>query len=410
MQIKEDPKNYRKHDARNLDLIDKSLADCGAGRSIVTDATGVVIGGNGTLRVAEKRGIKKRVVHTNGDELVVVVRDDIAPDDPRRKELALADNATTDASDFDVDLLHEDFDGDELAEWDIELPEEEIAADVRDGKTNPDAVPEPPQEPRSCRGEVYQLGDHRLMCGDSTSGADITLLMGGGKADMIFTDPPYGVSIGDKNAELNKHQRAGRCITNIANDTLPPEELYPILVAAMTNARKNSKDDASYFVSSPQGGELGLMMMMMKDAGLAVRHMLIWVKSSATFSMGRLDYDYRHEPIFYTWTKSHHCYRNGKFRTTVLEFDKPRKCDLHPTMKPVELIENFILDSTKEGDIVGDVFGGSGSTLIACEHTARVCRMMEIDPHYRDIIRRRWAEFKHCEGCDWVSLTPALAK
>lgn len=210
-------------------------------------------------------------------------------------------------------------------------------------------------------------------------------------ADMVFTDPPYGVSIGDKNAALNSVQKAGRCVKNIENDTLGAKELYPILVKAMTNARLSCKSDASYYVTSPQGGELGLMMMMMmRDAGLPVRHMLIWEKNCATFSLGRLDYDYQHEPIFYTWTEKHHNYRNGEYRTTIWKYDKPRKCDLHPTMKPIALVVNAIMDATREGDVVLDVFGGSGTSMIACEQTNRKCLMMELDPHYCDVIIARW--------------------
>ncbi len=210
---------------------------------------------------------------------------------------------------------------------------------------------------------------------------------------MCFTDPPYGVSIGSKNEMLNTVQPSGRCCKNIDNDTLPSDELYPILVAAMTNARLSCKDDASYYVTSPQGGELGLMMMMMKDAGLTVRHMLIWVKNCATFSLGRLDYDYQHEPIFYTWTKKHHNYRKGENRTTIWQYDKPRKCDLHPTMKPIPLVANCLMDSTKEGDIVVDLFGGSGTTMMACEQLNRKARLMEIDPHYCDVIIARWEKY-----------------
>lgn len=207
---------------------------------------------------------------------------------------------------------------------------------------------------------------------------------------MVFTDPPYGVAIGDKNKFLNSIQPSGRCSENIKNDNIPTDELYAVLVKAMTNVRCNCKDDACYYVTSPQGGELGLMMMMMKDAGLPVRHMLIWEKNSATFSLGRLDYDYQHEPIFYTWTKSHHNYRAGDYRSTIWKYDKPRKCDLHPTMKPVELVANCLMDATREGDTVLDVFGGSGTTLIACEQLNRKCRMMELDPHYCDVIMARW--------------------
>lgn len=133
-----------------------------------------------------------------------------------------------------------------------------------------------------------------------------------------------------------------------------------------------------------------MMMMMMRDAGLPVRHVLMWRKNTATFSLGRLDYDYQHEPIFYTWTDKHHNYRGGENRTTVWDYDKPRKCDLHPTMKPVELVANAIKDGTQEGMIVLDAFGGSGTTMIACEQLNRRCRMMELDPHYCDVIIARW--------------------
>ena len=208
---------------------------------------------------------------------------------------------------------------------------------------------------------------------------------------MVFTDPPYGVAIGSKNEMLNSVQKAGRCTENIANDTLSVDELYKVLTSAMSNVRENCKDDASYYVAAPPGGDFGLMMMMMmKDAGLNVRHQLVWNKNSATFSLGRLDYDYKHEAIMYTWTKSHHNYRKGKFRTSVWDIDKPRKCDLHPTMKPIELVANCMLDGTKEGDVVLDIFGGSGTTLVTAEQLGRKCFMMELDPHYCDVIIARW--------------------
>lgn len=159
--------------------------------------------------------------------------------------------------------------------------------------------------------------------------------------------------------------------------------------------REACTEDAVYFVTSPPGGDLGLMMMMMmmSDAGLPVRHVLTWKKNAPTFSIGRLDYDYQHEAILYTWGKTHHNYRRGKFRSTVWEYPKPLANRLHPTMKPVELIANAILDGTEPGMTVLDPFGGSGSTLIACEQLGRKCRMMEIDPHYCDVIIDRWEQF-----------------
>ena len=238
------------------------------------------------------------------------------------------------------------------------------------------------------------------------------------------------MAIGDKNKTLREHGFGGGVEENIIGDTLPPDELYKILVRAFSNLRQRAAEDCSYYVSSPQGGELGLMMMMMmmRDAGLPVRHMLIWVKNSATFSMGRLDYDYRHEPIFYTWTKSHRWF--GDYSNTVIDdskpidkmskpidkmskpelkellrafispgeesviyCDKPHASKLHPTMKPVKLVARFILNSSQRGDIVADIFGGSGTTLIACEQTGRKCRMMELDPGYCDVIVERWEKF-----------------
>ena len=284
-------------------------------------------------------------------------------------------------------------------------------------------TPAAPEEPKAKVGDLYQLGEHLLMCGDSTSEESMKKLFGGGVATLVFTDPPYGVAIGDKNRDLNSVNKSTAIEENIIGDTLPPDELYRILVKAFENLRINgASDECSYYVSSPQGGELGLMMMMMmKDAGLPVRHMLIWVKNSATFSLGRLDYDYRHEPIFYTWTKKHNFY--GGYNTTVIDdttvidkmkrkelielihklmfpkddsvlyCDKPLANNLHPTMKPIKLISKFILNSSKEGDIVGDIFGGSGSTLIACEQLHRKCRMMELDPKYVDVIIERWEDF-----------------
>lgn len=214
---------------------------------------------------------------------------------------------------------------------------------------------------------------------------------------MTFTDPPYGVAIGSKNKMLNAvcGDTGGRVTEDIENDNIDIDTLHSILVEAFTNLRENSEEDASYYVTSPQGGGLGemMMMMMMKEAGLPVRHLLMWVKNVATFSMRRLDYDYQHEPIMYTWGKSHNFYGAGKIKTTVWPFDKPHKCDLHPTMKPVALIAEAILNSSKKGDIVTDIFGGSGSTMIACEQLGRECRMMELDPHYCDVIIKRWEDF-----------------
>lgn len=358
----------------------------------------------------------------------------------QRKEFRLNTNIS-DGS-FDAEKLLAQYTRDDLAalmsaEAIDELCKQAEKDDPKSGQTDADAVPSAPETPVSKRGEVYICGEHRLMCGDSTSADDVAQLMGGGKADMVFTDPPYGVAIGDKNAAINAVEpgRGWRIETNIIGDTLKTGELYKMLVAAMTNLRKSCADNCSYYVSSPQGGELGLMMMMMmRDAGLEVRHMLVWVKSSACFSLGHLDYDYKHESILYTWTKSHDfhgdystsviddtkplekmskselkelCHALQQQReTSVIYCDKPAKSELHPTMKPVALVGRFMRNSSRRGQIVADFFGGSGTTMIAAESLGRKARLMELDPHYCDVIRKRWAEFVHGEGCDWQALTP----
>lgn len=390
------PANPRQWTRADLDSLKKSILETPelleARGCIVIEESGryVVLGGNMRLAACRELGMK---------DVPCYILPESTPAE-KLKEIVVKDNGSFGAWDFD--MLANEWGDLDLVGWGVSIPPEwgAAAADAAEtdsrGQAKDDEFDEKEAqiEKKCSKGDIWRLGEHRLMCGDSTDEAAIKRLMDGDKADMLFTDPPYGVSIGDKNAALNSVQPYGRCCKNIENDTLSADELYPILVKAMTNARLSCKEDACYFVTSPQGGELGLMMMMMmKDAGLPVRHMLIWEKNSATFSLGRLDYDYQHEPIFYTWTKKHHNYRKGEYRTTIWKYDKPRKCDLHPTMKPVELVANCLKDATKAGDIALDVFGGSGTTMIACEQLGRRARLIELDPHYCDVIIARWEKF-----------------
>ena len=376
-------KNAKTHDKRQIDNVAQSIKELGWLQPLVVDKDGVVVVGHCRLLAAKK--LKQK-------EVPCLIADDLT--DEQIKKYRVLDNKLNE-SPWDLELLAEDIEGLDFDGYDLDFG---IDGEIGGGVTTNDIVEDdydvtPPEQPKAKMGDIYQLGEHRLMCGDSTDADAWAKLMDGEKADMVFTDPPYGVAIGDKNATLNSVQPSGRCTTNIANDTMSEEELYDMLKAAFINVRENCHDDAVYFVTSPQGGSLGLMMMMMKDAGLPVRHVLMWMKNSATFSLGRLDYDYQHEPIFYTWTKSHHNYRGGENRTTIWQYDKPRKCDVHPTMKPVELVANAILDGTKEGDIVLDAFGGSGTTMIAAEQLGRKARLMELDPHYIDVIIARWENY-----------------
>ena len=381
------PRNWTKEELKSLALSLTETPELFEMRCPIVvphDGRYVVLGGN--LRIAAARENKEKevtcfVFHSTSIE--------------KMKEIVIKDNGAW--GKWDYDALANEWSDLPLSDWGIpvweESPQETAAvageekqATEDDFDDNKDAI-----AVKCKRGDVWVLGDHRLMCGDSISLNDVKKLMGGVKADLLFTDPPYGVAIGSKNEMLNSVQKAGRCTQNIENDTLSADDLRGLIVGAMTNARLSCEPDACYYVTAPQRGDLGLMMQeAMRDAGLPIRHILIWRKNTATFSLGRLDYDYQHEPIFYTWTEKHHNYHKGDNRTTVWDYDKPRKCDLHPTMKPVELVANCMKDGTLLGDKVLDLFGGSGTTLIAAEQLGRKCFMMELDPHYCDVIIARW--------------------
>ena len=371
--------NAKIHTEEQIEQIKASITEFGMNDPIaIWGKDNTIIEGHGRLIACKELGMAE----------VPVIRLDSLSDEQRRA-YTLVHNQTTMSTGFDIDILNTELDNIDLDMsvfgFDIELDPIETEPILED------TVPEN-AETRCKYGDLWQLGDHRLICGDSTDKHTWDKLMNGEKADMVFTDPPYGVAIGDKNASLNEVQESNRITDNISNDTLSEDELYEMLKSAFINVRENCNDDAVYYVTSPQGGSLGLMMMMMmmRDAGLEVRHVLMWKKNTATFSIGRLDYDYQHEPIFYTWTTKHHNYRGGEYRTTVWEYDKPRANNLHPTMKPVELVANAIKDGTIEGMSVIDAFGGSGTTLIACEQLNRKCYMAELDPHYCDVIIQRW--------------------
>jgi len=385
-ELKPYENNTRKHTPEDIEQIKESIIQNGFNDPIgIWGKDNLIVEGHGRQIAAKEMGL----------ESVPCIRLDHMTD-VQRRDYAIRHNRTAELSGWDFEKLEEEIAALEIDGVDLSGLKFDI--DAMNGGSNPetniveDEPPEPPKTPIAKLGDIWQLGRHRLMCGDSADSDAWAKLMDGEKADMVFTDPPYGVAIGDKNAMLNSVQKAGCCCENIENDTLSEDQLYEMLKMAFINVRENCTEDAVYFVTSPQGGSLGLMMMMMmmKDAGLEVRHVLMWKKNCATFSLGRLDYDYQHEPIFYTWTGKHHNFRHGQYRTTVWEYDKPRKCDLHPTMKPVPLVANAILDGTEKGMIVLDAFCGSGTTIIAAEQTGRKARCMELDPHYCDVIIKRW--------------------
>jgi site-specific DNA-methyltransferase (adenine-specific) len=371
-KIKPYEKNARKNDEA-VEYVVKSIQQCEYIAPIILDENNVILAGHTRYKALKKLGYK---------EAECVIKEGLTEE--QKKKYRLLDNKTAEFADWDFDLLKDELDGIDFGDleidWgiDVELNEEQEVIE--------DEIPDAPEEPKSKYGDIYQLGNHRLMCGDSTKKEDIEKLMNGEKADLLFTDPPYNVSIESKSKQILNSDN----YSHIENDDLPIEEFKKFLDKIFKNANLILNDDASYYVFACQGGDNELMMMMMmRENGLKCRHQIIWVKDAPVFSMGRLDYDYKHEPILYGWKKRHNFYRKGEQDKSVWEYKRTAN-KLHPTMKPVELICNAILNSTKEKDNIIDLFGGSGSTLIACEQLNRKCYTMEIDPHYADVIIERW--------------------
>lgn len=372
MTINFDKRNYRKHSNKNKDLINKSLKECGAGRSIVIDNENNIIAGNGIYEQSLKLGLKTKVIETDGSELVVVKRTDLATDDEKRKQLAVMDNSTSDSSEFDFELLNEDFEAETLSDWgldvDFKLDDTEIIED------------EVPQivDTRCKLGDIWQLGEHRLMCGDSTNITDVEKLMNGELADLLITDPPYNVNYEGKTKER----------LTIENDKMSDSNFREFLKDAFIAADSVMKAGAVFYIWHADSEGYNFRGAC-RDANWQVRQCLIWNKNQMV--MGRQDYHWKHEPCLYGWKDgASHLWAADRKQTTVIDFDKPQRNGEHPTMKPVGLFDYQIKNNTKGSDIVLDLFGGSGTTMIACEQDGRKARLMELDPHYCDVIITRW--------------------
>lgn len=268
---------------------------------------------------------------------------------------------------------------------DFEWPEEKT-------KNDPDKLPDEPARVVIKKGDLIELGDHCLLCGDSTDKKQVELLMNGEKLDMVFTDPPYGVSYAAKNEFLNKKDKGNRIQVEIKNDHMTLEETGELWKKCFQAWAPYHKQYSSYYIfSASQAGLLYLMFKTMSENKHPYRHEILWVKNNHV--LGRADYNYKHEPLLYGWQHKHKFYGYGDQKFSVWNYDKPVKNDLHPTMKPVELIVNAILNSTERNMSVGDYFAGSGPTLIACEKTNRKCYGMELDEKYCQVIIQRWCDY-----------------
>jgi site-specific DNA-methyltransferase (adenine-specific) len=333
-------------------------------RPIIVDDTMTILGGNMRYNALREAG------YTEIDDSWVKQAKDLTPEE--KKQFIIKDNLPF--GEWDWDILGNNFEIKDLLDWGFDEKDLKIEQDIEE-----DEAPEVSDEPAISKlGEVYQLGRHRLMCGDATNKDDAFLLMDFGKvkADMVFTDPPYGVNYEGKTKDKLKIQNDIE--TNTFADSLP-------------NYISHTKAGAAFYVCCPPGNNFKDFFLPFEEY-CYLSSTIIWAKNSLV--MGHGDYHYQHEPILYGWNKDGaHQYYGDRKQTTLWNIDRPTSSKEHPTMKPIALITKAINNSSKQDDIVLDLFGGSGSTLIACEQTNRTCYMMEIDPKYCDVIRKRYAKF-----------------
>lgn len=368
--LKEDPANVRKHGKRNLDAIADSLRRFGQQKPVVALLDGTVIAGNGTLLAARD---------LFWDDLAVVRFPDIA----QARAYAIADNRTAELAEWNY------------AELEAQLTElgdtsflESMAFDLEKkvagafGEQEPvDAEPVPPPEtPVTRPGDIWTLGDHVLVCGDATNLETVLAAGGAGEGALLFTDPPYNVNYEGKTKDR----------LTINNDDMEDSEFLMFLVRAFQAADAFMRPGAAFYICHADSEGLAFRTAV-RDAHWKLAQCIVWVKDQ--FVMGRQDYHWRHEPILYGWKlgAAHHALVD-RTQDTVWEIPRPRASEAHPTMKPVDLVLRAIKNSTEPGELVLDPFGGSGTTLLACESSGRRARLVELDPKYCDVIIRRWQD------------------
>lgn len=378
------PNNPRKNDAA-VDAVAESIKQCGYCQPILVDENGVILAGHTRLKALKKLGWK---------QAEVVVKDGLT--DEQKRKYRLLDNKTTEASKWDDTLLAIELDGMDFEGFDFGFGIEFSPEVVEDNYDKP-----APQEPKAKIGDVYLLGRHRLMCGDSTDIGNVETLVDGAMVDMLLTDPPYSVAYEGK---------AGK----IANDNMEDGAFREFLRAAFYNAKTVMKEGAAFHIWHADSEGYNVRGAV-KDAGMLVRQCLIWVKNSLV--LGRQDFQWKHEPCLYGenpakqateinqaedgdhqpclygWVDGTHYWFKNRKQTTVLYFDRPTVSKEHPTMKPIKLFDYEMQCNTHRGDGVLDLFGGSGTTIMAAEQNERHAYVMEFDPKYVDVIIDRWQLF-----------------
>ena len=372
------PKNWRTHPKAQREALQGVLAEIGFAGAVLareTPAGLMLIDGHLRVETAADSEIPVLILDVDESEADKI----LATFDPI-SAMAGADAAALD------DLLRNVQTGSEaVAGMLADLAKE--AGLYQQAEVTEDEAPEPPADPITKAGDLWILGEHRVMCGDSTKPEDVAKLMNGARAQLVITDPPYGVSYAEKNAFLNAFDKGNCNQTKIENDHLDKKETQALWGAAFKNMADAMGPGAVVYCFMPQGGDQMMMMMMMMEGGIEPKHELIWLKNNHV--LGRSDYNYKHEPILYAWKKGGHKFY-GDFSTSVIECKKPHSSKLHPTMKPVELIAVLAKNSSQIGETIYDPFLGSGTTLIAAEQLGRRCCGMEISPAYCDVIVQRW--------------------
>ena len=372
-ELKPHPKNPRVHPDSAIEKLERSIKEYGWTNPVLVSADGYILAGHARLKAAEKAGI---------EEVPVIY---LPLEGAKAEAYLIADNRLQDETDWDLPKLKDILQDLDTGEFDLELTgfdmdeiEDLVAQFHVPEEIIEDEVPEPPKEPITKPGDLWILGRHKLLCGDATDPEQVSKLMENQLADMIFTDPPYNVDYTGKTKDA----------LTIKNDAMEDKNFRNFLVAAFKNMVDASKAGAPIYVCHADSEGLTFRSAF-KEAGWDLKQCIIWVKQH--FVMGRQDYHWQHEPILYGWKPgAAHKFYGGRNQSTVWQIDRPMASREHPTMKPVNLCAKAIENSSKSGDIIIDFFGGSGSTLIACEQLNRTCYMMELDPVYVDVIKNRW--------------------
>ena len=372
-------RNSRTHSDEQVAQVAASIKEFGWTNPILIDETSTIIAGHGRLMAAQRLGY---------DKVPTIKLEGLS--DAQKRAYVIADNKLALNAGWDEEMLAVEVE--ELIEQGFDLDLTGFGADeidsllaeankVEDGLTDADDAPDVPVNPVSVNGDVWLCGRHRVMCGDATVQTDVEKLMGGQLADMLLTDPPYNVDYTGKTKDALK----------IQNDKMTDDGFRQFLVDSFSTADTVMKKGAVFYIWHADSEGYNFRGACY-DIDWEIRQCLIWDKD--VMVMGRQDYHWKHEPCLYGWKKgASHLWASDRKQTTILKFDRPKRNDVHPTMKPVDLIEYQILNNTKGADIILDLFGGSGSTMIAAEKSGRNAYVNELDEKYVDVIVNRWQEF-----------------